>query len=101
VLHGICLDSNVFAASLACQQLTSLFVGGLDLQHDAHAASGFVLAGSEGLCRLKMLQVEQHFDLGSHSAAALFPALTSLKVTHAGPYKWVPVQSIRLSTTCV
>lgn len=84
-MHGICLDSCVFAATLACQQLTALFVGGLDLQHDVHAALGFAPTSSDGLCRLRVLQAEQHFNLGPHSAAALFPALTSLRVMHAGP----------------
>jgi hypothetical protein len=86
VLHNICLDSPLFAATLPCQQLTALHVGGLDLQQDVRTVTGFVPAGDVGLHSLRELQVERHFSLGPNSAAVLMPGLTSLKVTHTGSH---------------
>lgn len=84
VLHNICLDSPLFAATVECQQLTALHVGGLDLQQDVRSVTGLVATGDVALRQLKVLEVDQHFNLGPNSAAVLMPRLKSLKITHAG-----------------
>lgn len=87
VLHGVCIDSPLYAATLDCQRLTALHVGGLDLQQDVRAVAGF--GDVLGLNSLRVLHVEQHFNLGVNSAAALMPELRHLKLTHAGSCRWV------------
>lgn len=90
VLHGICLDSAVFAATVVgCQQLTALHVGGIDLQQDVQMAMSSLTSSSLGLGRLRVLQADRYFSLGPHSAAVLFPVLTSLELTHAGSCRYV------------
>jgi hypothetical protein len=88
VLHGICLDSPLMVATLECQQLTALHVGGLELQQDVRTVTGLVPSAGMTLSSLRALQVDQHFDLGPNMAAALFPELSSLKVTHAGSSRY-------------
>jgi hypothetical protein len=89
LLHSICLDSPLFAATTSCRQLTSLLVGGLDLQQDVRAVTGYVPTEDVALGSLRVLRVEQHFNLGPNSAAVLLPELRSLGITHAGSYRWV------------
>lgn len=86
VLHSISLDSPLFAATLSCQQLTSLHVGGLDLQQDVRAVTGFVPTEDAALGSLRVLVVDHHFDLGPNLAAVLLPELRTLKITHAGSH---------------
>lgn len=88
VLHGICLDSPLMVATLECQQLTALHVGGLDLQQDVRTVTGLVPSAGMALSSLRALQVDQHLDLGPNMAAVLFPELRSLKVTHAGTSRY-------------
>jgi hypothetical protein len=71
-------------ATLECQQLTALHVGGLDLQQDMRTVTGLVPSAGMALPSLRALQVDHHFDLGPNMAAVLFPELRSLKITHAG-----------------
>jgi hypothetical protein len=85
VLHGICLDSVLFAATLECQQLTALQVGGLDLQDVRAMTGGLPTANAgRGLHSLRVLHVQQHWNLGPSSAALLMPQLQSLTLVHAG-----------------